>query len=40
MPLLFIKNLPSNLSILPLLVIKKQGHLKEKRIQKGALKRK
>ena len=40
MPLLFIKNLPSNLNILPLLIIKKRGRLREKQIQKGALKRK
>ena len=40
MPLLSIKNLPSNLSILPPLVVKKRGHPKEKRIRKGALKRK
>jgi hypothetical protein len=40
MPLLLIKNLPSNLNILPLLIAKKQGRLREKRIRKGALKRK
>jgi hypothetical protein len=40
MPLLLIKNLPSDLSILPLLIAKKQGRLKEKRIRKGALRRK
>jgi hypothetical protein len=40
MPLLFIKNLLSNLAILPLLIVKKQGRLREKRIRKGALKRK
>jgi hypothetical protein len=40
MPLLSIKNLPSNSNILPLLIVKKQGRLREKRIRKGALKRK
>jgi len=40
MPLLLIKNLPSNLFILPLLIAKKRGRPKEKRIRKGGLKRK
>jgi hypothetical protein len=40
MPLLSIKNLSSNLNILPLLIAKKQGRPREKRIQKGALKQK
>jgi hypothetical protein len=40
MPLLSIKNLPSDLHILPLLIVKKQGHLREKRIRKGAYKKK
>ena len=40
MPLLLIKNLLSNLNILPLLIAKKRGRLREKRIRKGALKRK
>jgi hypothetical protein len=38
MPLLLIKNFFSNLFILPLLIAKKRGRLKEKRIRKGALK--
>jgi hypothetical protein len=37
---LSIKNLPSNPNILPLLIVKKRGRLREKRIRKGALKRK
>jgi hypothetical protein len=40
MPLLSIKNLLSNLNILPLLIVKKQGRLREKQIRKGAHKRK
>jgi hypothetical protein len=40
MPLLSINNLSSDLKILPLLIVKKQGRLKEKRIRKRALKRK
>src|SRR5277367_1664557 len=40
MPLLSIENLPSDLFILPLLIAKKRGRLREKRIRKGALKRK
>jgi hypothetical protein len=40
MPLLSIKNLLFDLNILPLLIVKKQGCLREKRIRKGALKRK
>ncbi len=40
MPLLSIKNLLSDLNILPLLIVKKRGRLREKRIRKGALKRK
>jgi len=40
MPPLSIKNLSSDLNILPPLIAKKQGRLREKRIQKGALKRK
>src|SRR5277367_5379745 len=40
MPLLSIENLPSDLFILPLLITKKRGRLREKRIRKGALKRK
>ena len=40
MPLLSITNLPSDLAILPLLIVKKQGRPREKRIRKGALKRK
>ena len=40
MPLLLIENLPSNLFILPPLIAKKRGRLKEKRIRKGALKQK
>jgi hypothetical protein len=40
MSLLSIKNLPSDLDILSLLIAKKQGRLREKQIQKGALKRK
>jgi hypothetical protein len=40
MPLLLIENLLSYLNILPLLIRKKRGCLKVKRIRKGALKRK
>ena len=40
MPPLFIENLPSDLHILPLLIVKKRGHLREKRIRKGAYKKK
>jgi hypothetical protein len=40
MPLLFINSLPSDLDILPLSIVKKGRRLKEKRIQKGALKQK
>jgi hypothetical protein len=40
MPLLSIANLPSNLAILPLLIVKKQGRPREKQIRKGAFKRK
>jgi hypothetical protein len=40
MPPLLIKNFPFNPNILPLLIAKKQGCLREKRIRKGALKRK
>jgi hypothetical protein len=40
MPLLSVENLPSDLNILPLLIVKKQGYLKGKRIRKGAIKRK
>src|ERR1700688_502512 len=40
MPPLSIKNLPSNLNILPPLIAKKRGRLRVKRIRKGALKRK
>jgi hypothetical protein len=40
MPLLSIKNLPFNSFILPLLIAKKRGRLKEKQIRKGALKQK
>jgi hypothetical protein len=37
---LLIENLPSDPNILPLLIAKKQGRSREKRIRKGALKRK
>jgi hypothetical protein len=37
---LSIENLPSDPNILPLLIAKKQGHPREKRIWKGALKQK
>jgi len=37
---LLIENLPSDLFILPLLITKKKGRPREKRIRKGALKRK
>jgi hypothetical protein len=40
MPPLSIESLPSNPNILPPLIVKKRGHLREKRIRKGALKRK
>jgi hypothetical protein len=40
MPPLSIENLSSNPNILPLLIAKKWGRLRVKRIQKGALKRK
>jgi hypothetical protein len=40
MPPLSIENLPSNLFILPLLIARKRGRLREKRIRRGALKRK
>jgi hypothetical protein len=40
MPPLSIENLPSNPTISPPLIAKKRGRLKEKRIRKGALKRK
>jgi hypothetical protein len=40
MPPLSIKNLPSDLNILPLLIAKKRGRPREKRIRRGALKRK
>ncbi len=40
MPLLSIKNLSSDLNILPPLIAKKRGRPREKRIRKGALKRK
>jgi hypothetical protein len=40
MPLLSIENLPSDLFILPPLIAKKKGRPREKRIRKGALKRK
>jgi hypothetical protein len=40
MPLLSIDSLPSDPDILPPLVVKKRGRPKEKRIRKGALKRK
>jgi hypothetical protein len=40
MPLLSINSLPSDLDILPLLIVKKRKRLKEKRIRKGALKQK
>jgi hypothetical protein len=39
MPPLSIENLPSDLLILPLLIAKKRGRQKEKRIREGALKR-
>jgi hypothetical protein len=39
MPPLF-KNLPSNPNILPPLIVKKQGRPRDKRVRKGALKRK
>jgi hypothetical protein len=39
MPLLSIENLPFDPFILPLLIAKKRGRLKEKQIRKGALKR-
>jgi hypothetical protein len=39
MPPLSIENLPSDPFILPLLIAKKRGRPKEKRIRKGALKR-
>src|SRR5580700_10744064 len=40
MPLLSIENLPSDPNILPPLIAKKRGRQREKRIRKGALKRK
>jgi hypothetical protein len=40
MPPLSIKNLPFNLNILPPLIVKKQGRLRERQIQKEDLKRK
>jgi hypothetical protein len=40
MPPLSIENLPSDPNILPLLIAKKQGRLREKRIRKGGLKQK
>jgi hypothetical protein len=40
MYLLLIKNFLFNLNILPLLIAKKQGRLREKQIQKRALKQK
>jgi hypothetical protein len=40
MPPLSIENLPSDLNILPPLIAKKRGRPREKRIQRGALKRK
>jgi hypothetical protein len=40
MPPLLIENLSSHLDILPPLIRKKRGHLRVKRIRKGALKRK